>query len=293
MALINQALLKSISHGFSKAFHNQLKEHKGDYQKIATIITSNTATVDYAWLGEFPKMREWTGDRQLKDLTAYTYAITKKKFESTIEVDRDDVEGDNLGVVKPRIQQLAIEAAVHYDELLFSLLESNGDAYDGKKFFATDHQVGSQTFSNLGTKKLSAAELLKARMEMRGLVSDQARPLRIIPSLLLVPPELEGVALDILKKDFLSGGESNTTKGIVELMVCDFLTDPNAWYLLDTTKPLKPLILQKYKDIVLTSMDREDDENVFMRDKFRYGVSAQHNAGYGLWQLAYKSTGVE
>lgn len=293
MALINTAQLQSMSHGFSKIFTNQLKEHKGDFEKVATVVVANSATVDYAWLGDFPKMNEWVGDRQLKDLAAYTYRITKKKFESTIEVDRDDIECDNLGVVKPRIQQMAIEAAAHYDELLFTLLEANDDAYDGKKFFAADHKIANQNFSNIGTKALSSAELLKARAEMRGLVSDQGRPLRIVPNLLVVPPELEGVAINILKKDFLAGGESNVTKGIVDLLVCDFLTDPKAWYLMDTTKPLKPLILQKYREIKLVSMDKEDDENVFMRDKFRYGVSAQHNAGYGLWQLAYKSTGME
>jgi phage major head subunit gpT-like protein len=36
-------------------------------------------------------------------------------------------------------------------------------------------------------------------------------------------------------------------------------------------------------------MDKPDDENVFMRKKFRYGVDDRKNVGYGLWQLAYGS----
>lgn len=36
-------------------------------------------------------------------------------------------------------------------------------------------------------------------------------------------------------------------------------------------------------------MDRADDENVFMRKKYRYGVDDRKNVGYGLWQLAYAS----
>jgi len=36
-------------------------------------------------------------------------------------------------------------------------------------------------------------------------------------------------------------------------------------------------------------MDRPDDENVFMRKKYRYGVDDRKNVGYGLWQLAYGS----
>ncbi|TBU75202.1 Mu-like prophage major head subunit gpT family protein [Phytopseudomonas daroniae] len=61
------------------------------------------------------------------------------------------------------------------------------------------------------------------------------------------------------------------------------------WYLLDTTRVLKPLILQKRKPYNFVTLDKETDENVFMRKEFIYGVDARLNAGYGLWQLAYAS----
>lgn len=62
-----------------------------------------------------------------------------------------------------------------------------------------------------------------------------------------------------------------------------------AWYLLDTSRPLKPLIFQKRRDYELKAMNSLEDESVFMRDEYRYGVDARCNAGYGLWQLAYGS----
>jgi len=65
-------------------------------------------------------------------------------------------------------------------------------------------------------------------------------------------------------------------------------TDP-AWFLIDATKMIKPLIFQTRRDYKLTSMNKESDEHVFMRNKFLYGVDARVNAGYGLWQLAYGS----
>ncbi len=61
------------------------------------------------------------------------------------------------------------------------------------------------------------------------------------------------------------------------------------WFLLDTTRVMKPLILQKRKDYNFVTLDKETDENVFMRKEFIYGVDARLNAGYGLWQLAYAS----
>ncbi|WP_404991331.1 Mu-like prophage major head subunit gpT family protein [Cupriavidus pauculus] len=62
-----------------------------------------------------------------------------------------------------------------------------------------------------------------------------------------------------------------------------------AWYLLDTTKMIKPLIYQVRKDYKFVAMDQETDEQVFTSKKFRYGVDARSNVGFGLWQLGYAS----
>ena len=62
-----------------------------------------------------------------------------------------------------------------------------------------------------------------------------------------------------------------------------------AWFLLDTTKALKPLIFQSRKEVEFVTRDRPDDEHVFMKKKYLYGVDRRDNAGYGLWQLAYGS----
>ena len=61
------------------------------------------------------------------------------------------------------------------------------------------------------------------------------------------------------------------------------------WYLLDCSRMIKPIIFQRRRDYDLRRMDMRDDEHVFMRDQYRYGVDARVNAGYGLWQLAYGS----
>lgn len=61
------------------------------------------------------------------------------------------------------------------------------------------------------------------------------------------------------------------------------------WFLMDTTRAVKPLIFQKRRDYSFVAMDRPDDEAVFSRKQFRYGVDARVNVGFGLWQLAYGS----
>jgi phage major head subunit gpT-like protein len=62
-----------------------------------------------------------------------------------------------------------------------------------------------------------------------------------------------------------------------------------AWYLIDDTRALKPMIFQKRQDYKFVAMDKDDDEELFNRKQFRYGVDARCNVGFGLWQLAYAS----
>ena len=62
-----------------------------------------------------------------------------------------------------------------------------------------------------------------------------------------------------------------------------------AWYLLDTSRTIKPLIFQERLPYELQEMTDSSDQNVFKNDEFLYGVRARGNAGYGLWQLAFGS----
>ncbi|TCP09247.1 phage major head subunit gpT-like protein [Crenobacter luteus] len=62
-----------------------------------------------------------------------------------------------------------------------------------------------------------------------------------------------------------------------------------AWYLLDTSRAIKPLIFQERTKPELQALTATDDEAVFMKDEYRYGVRARSNVGFGFWQMAYCS----
>ena len=270
---------------------------KTDWNKIATEVKSSNIVEEYDWLGDFPKMREWVGDREIKDLTAYSYSLSKKDWELTIEVDRDYIEFDKLGLIVPRVQNLAYESATHYDEIVFSLLESNGLCYDGEAFFSSNHIFGKEVdgvtdkvYSNIGTKSLTQDNLLSEVTEMALIKSDSGKPLRIRPTLLVIPPALEGVARRLLLADTINN-ETNMTKGMMDYLVVPHLSSSSGWYLFDTSRPLKPFILQITRAMKFSAMDTPADESVFMRKKFRYGVDSMDTAGYGLWQLARYNDG--
>lgn len=66
--------------------------------------------------------------------------------------------------------------------------------------------------------------------------------------------------------------------------------DPGApWYLLDTSRALKPLIFQRRTQPELQALTSPDDEHVFMKDVYRYGVRSRCNVGFGFWQMAHRS----
>tara|TARA_R110001583_G_scaffold192139_1_gene358345 strand:- start:206 stop:1108 length:903 start_codon:yes stop_codon:yes gene_type:complete len=62
-----------------------------------------------------------------------------------------------------------------------------------------------------------------------------------------------------------------------------------AWYVMDLSRFIKPFIFQKRRDYDFRSITNLNDSNVFMTDKFMYGVDARVNVGPGLWQLAVRS----
>lgn len=217
--LINRENLNAMYNGFKAAFVKAFAGVQPVWASVATLVPSTAKTENYGWLGQMPRLREWVGDRQVKSIAASGYAITNKKFESTIGVPREDIEDDGYGVFAALFSEMGYAAATHPDELVFSLLAAGftTNCYDGQYFFDVDHPVGAGTVSN-------------------------------------------------------HGGGSGTP-----------------WFLLDTSRPLKPLIFQKRRDYALNALTDPKDEGVFMRDEYRYGVDARCNVGFGFWQMAFGS----
>lgn len=62
------------------------------------------------------------------------------------------------------------------------------------------------------------------------------------------------------------------------------------WFLLDTTRAIKPIIFQSRKPFdKLIRKDQDSDDNVFNRKQFIYGTDGRCNVGYGFWQMGYGS----
>lgn len=142
--VITPDVLQAAQRGFKTAFQKGFAGVTAMYTSVCTVITSTAAEETYGWLGDMPKMREWIGDRRVKQLAAKGYSITNRKFEMTIAVERDDIEDDKLSLYNARFQMMGQSAAQHPDEIVFELINGGFSTlcYDGQNFFDTDHPVG-------------------------------------------------------------------------------------------------------------------------------------------------------
>jgi phage major head subunit gpT-like protein len=62
------------------------------------------------------------------------------------------------------------------------------------------------------------------------------------------------------------------------------------WYLLDCSKPLKPILLQEREAPTFQMVVDPTDSHVFKTGEYLMGGEARAAAGYTYWQLAYRST---
>lgn len=159
MPIVTDSILSGLRTGFNAAYKRGAGRAPGHWQKVATRIPSTSASNTYGWLGQFPKLTEWVGDRAVKDMKEHGYVVTNKLYEGTVGVKRTDIEDDNLGIYAPMFEEMGYAAATHPDELVFGLLGKgfSTNCYDGQFFFDKDHPVavnvdgtgGNATVSNL------------------------------------------------------------------------------------------------------------------------------------------------
>lgn len=294
--IINQSNIKELYVNLNTLFNMALDGTQISWDKVAMEVPSSTSDETYAWLGQLPSMREWLGDRIIQNLMLSDYTVKNKDFELTIAVKKNDIQDDRIGIYKPIVQDMAQQAKRHPDQLVFELLGKGftNKCYDGKPFFADNHQIddkGKVIQSNKGNKKLSTTSYGDARADMMTIKGADGKSLKIVPDLLVVPPQLEAIARKILFSDLIEGS-TNIYKDTCQLLVEPELADyPNQWYLFCTSRAIKPLIFQNRQAPNLVALTNENDDSVFLRKEYLYGVDTRCNAGYGLWQLAFGSTG--
>ena len=290
--IINVKNVKQVFVNLKATFQKAFDQTPSDWKKIAMVVPSTGKQNDYSWLGRFPKMRKWIGDKVVKALAAFNYSIVNEDFEATVEVERNELEDDQLLGLALQASEAGQSAAELPADMVFALLNKGFvlPCYDGQPFFDTDHPVGTNNLK-VGSLAEARASYGAARTTMRTFKDDEGASLKIRPSVLVVPPALEDDANYLMTAEKFPDGTPNPYRNTAEVLVAPELTSDTAWFLLDTTRQVKPLIYQERKKPTFVEQTDYNSENVFMRKKFLFGAEARVAAGYGFWQMAYGSTG--
>lgn len=169
---------------------------------------------------------------------ALGYAITRKAIDDNLY--KTQFQPSNLGLIESFQQTKEIYGA---NVLNTATTYSSSIGGDGKALCATDHPIDGGTVANRPTTDvdLNESSLLNAMIAIRTNFKDQAG-LKVFARgrKLIVPPQLEPVAIRLTKTELRPGTADNdvnaimmTAGGLPEgYMVNDFLTSSTAWFLL-------------------------------------------------------------
>ncbi len=304
MSLVNQTKIDASQISFTTRFNMELAAVEDPLREIAMEVPSTSATEHHDWLSSIPGLTEWLDDRRLTNLRAEQIIIVNKKWASGIRIARTDITDDRLGIVMPRIGELASKAGLHYGQRIvdtlingFATTSEFGAAYDGVAFFASTHPRSELALSNqsntAGGAALTTANYFAGRASMWKLTDDWGDELAIIPDTLVVGPDLEQTALEIVQAELVphaSGSKTNVAKGTARVIISPRLAGAQAshWFLLSLNRAVKPIILQ-IREAISTTQTEATGEDAFMRDQLKFGANSRDNTGFGLWQFVYGS----
>ena len=317
MSALTPAKLAAATTQFSTLFREALATTETKFQKVATEIPSGTREMAHAWLDRLPQMREWIGERKVNNAAVRLQSVVNKKYEDTVEVDRDNIDDDMIGVYEPIFREFGQAAKNLPDIAVASVMQGGTSAvvYDNQHFFDTAHPVnmddssvtgaaGAATQANLLTSHaLSADNLADAIQIMRSFFGSDGTPLDIEPDMLVVPPQLDILARRLLQGTLIgrsvtlagptygAAADTNILQGALDLFCWNRLaSDATSWYVLCTKRAVKPFIWQNREAPEFVALVRPDDPEVFKRNKFQYGVRARGAGAYGPYFLALKCT---
>jgi phage major head subunit gpT-like protein len=293
--------LESLYTEFSLAFQQGYSSTDPWAPLISTEVPSGTKSNTYGFVERLPKLREWVGPRIAHNLKSQAYSLANKKFELTVEVDRDEIEDDDASLAMYRQQivpEFGRQVKKHPDQLITELMLANTAlAYDGVALFSNAHIIGDGTYSNDFDLALTEDNFNTVWSAMVSYVGEDGEPLGVIPNLLFHAPQLRKQARTVLASDIVAktilnvagdqnvaaAGVSNATKGWAEpVMIEEWATKPNMWVLACTTKAIKPFVHQIRRQGNFVARDRPDDPKVFDLSKFTYGTDKRCAVGITL-----------
>jgi hypothetical protein len=217
---------------------------------------------------------------------ALGYAITRKAIDDNLY--KTQFQPSNLGLVESFNQTKEIYGA---NVINTSTTYNASVGGDGVALVATNHPIDGGTVANRPATdvELNEATLLAGMIAIRTAFKDQAG-LKVFARArkLLVPPQLEPVAIRLTKSELRPGTADNDVNAIISTsgglpegyMTNDFLTSATAWFLLTNIDGLS------YMERVKFETDMQVD---FVTDNLLVKGYERYSFGYYNWRSIWGS----
>ena len=232
----------------------------------------------------------------------YRTDIRNYEFAMGMQVERRLVDDDQFNQIRRRASNMTdsfnttIEADAAnifingFTDSGTNRMGASTNGGDGVGLLSTAHPHGpantNNTQANEATLALNIGNLDTTRQAMRNFTDDKDQLLGINPDLLLVPPELERTATQLVNERAIYEPGSaqydvNMFSGRFRPVVWDRLTDPNAWFLLDSVLMKQHLIWQWRIRPEFAEAEDFDGLTAKFRGYMRYGI------GWTDWRWIY------
>ena len=217
---------KSVMVGFNEAETTyQIWAGKGsnrDFKEAARVALSEAGNLELV-----PEGGQFQQDF-LGEASARTKVATYGKLFS---LTRQAIINDDLGLFSKIATKYGSAAKRLVNKMVYAQLTGNVKMQDNIALFDTKHGNVAGTGEALSVKAIAKA--ITAMRRQKGITGDAT--LNITPKYLVVPPELEMTAYQIVNStaavDGVNSGVANPYKGRFIVVADAELTDPDAWYL--------------------------------------------------------------
>ena len=174
----------------------------------------------------------------------YDVSYVHLKYTKGFKVSEELVEDDRYNVIRKKPAALARSArrtAEYLASQVFNNAFSAGTGGDGRYLCSTQHPRAdagaAQSNAHNNGLTLTEINLNTGLLAMRGQLDDKGMKIGVKSSVLLVPPALHKLAVEITRSSLRSGtadNELNYYQGTLKVIDWDWLSSDTAWFLLDS-----------------------------------------------------------
>lgn len=297
--LLSRDKLEAAYVTYSTIFDMMIANTPVIYPRIATVMNGVGPVTSFKWLGSVPVMVPWDGERQIDKLRAEQHELRTKWYANGIELDYDDMAEDRLGVVRPRIEQLASMGPRKIDAMVIDYYVNGfagtlGLGYDGQYLFDTDHTystaAGQASQDNTVSGALGTTPFNQALEAMMGFVDDRGEPLEISPDTLMCGFGNQLPARKMLTQQYLASGETNVDQNAATLIINQRITGTK-WFVLALGGSVRPVIVGIEYPPEFAALMGWDQREQFMSRNSLAGAHMKVGLAYGHWAYAVGSLG--